>query len=109
MGVCMIFFGLSWVLYKWLFTNVYSEEFDCGGEFWHELFNGVMVGMLLGTLSLCGLSNLLEITERVELGIMTSKYSIGQIVIWLVPCGILLFQVYCNRHLAKLSQTMTYQ
>eukprot|EP00415_Alexandrium_ostenfeldii_P003135 UN3135 len=37
-----------------MFRNVYESEFDCKGQFWFELFDCVMVGLMLGTLSLGG-------------------------------------------------------
>lgn len=66
MPVCMVFFALSFVVYLWLFSFVYTPEFDCGGGCWYELFNNVMIGLLLGTLSLAGLASAFVAFHSVE-------------------------------------------
>jgi len=59
MPACMVFFLLSGLVYRWLFLYVYTPEFSCDGEIWYELFNGSMIGLLLGTLSLAGFAGVL--------------------------------------------------
>merc|ERR1712050_655753 len=53
---CAIYFGLAALVYRWLFTYVYTPEFDSEGAFWYDLFNSVLLGLLLGTLSLVALA-----------------------------------------------------
>lgn len=53
---CALYFGLASLVYRWLFANVYEPEFDGGGVIWFDLFNSVLLGLLLGTLSLLGLA-----------------------------------------------------
>ncbi|CAE8602780.1 unnamed protein product, partial [Polarella glacialis] len=53
---CALYFGLASLSYRWLFTYVYEPEFDSCGMFWYDLFSSILVGLLLGTLSLVGLA-----------------------------------------------------
>lgn len=53
---CALYFGLASIVYRWLFANVYEPEFDGGGVIWYDLFNSVLLGLLLGALSLLGLA-----------------------------------------------------
>jgi len=55
MPVCMLYFALAFLVYCWLFRFAYTPEFDAGGVYWHELFNGAVIGLLFGTLSLAGM------------------------------------------------------
>ena len=56
--VCVVYFAFATLSYRWLFNYVYDEEFDSGGAFWYDLFNAVLIGQLLSTLSLLGLAAL---------------------------------------------------
>ncbi|CAJ1365089.1 unnamed protein product [Effrenium voratum] len=56
--VCAVYFAFAALCYRWLFLYVYDAEFDSGGAFWYDLFNCVLVGLLLSTLSLLGLAAL---------------------------------------------------
>lgn len=55
MPVCMLYFALAFLVYCWLFRYAYTPEFNAGGACWHELFNGAVIGLLFGTLSLAGI------------------------------------------------------
>merc|ERR1712007_147809 len=66
--------------------NVYTQEFDAGGAFWFELFNGSMFGLLLGTLSLCGVAGIRGVDKR-EFWAM-----------WALPVLIVAFQVRCRKY-----------
>merc|ERR1712048_438598 len=86
MPLCAVYFALAAGVYRWLFTNVYSEEFDSAGAFWQELFTGSMFGLLLGVLSLCGIAGLRG----------TSKpYFLGS---WLLPLFIIWFKYRCDKY-----------
>lgn len=52
---CTLYFGLASIIYRYLFRYVYESEFDCAGMFWYDLFHFLMVGLLMGTLSLIAL------------------------------------------------------
>merc|ERR1712137_214419 len=54
---CALYFGASSVVYRWLFKYVYEPEFQCAGAFWYDLFNGVMIGMLMGTFTLLAVAS----------------------------------------------------
>lgn len=56
--VCVVYLAFATLSYRWLFNYVYDEEFDSGGAFWYDLFNAVLIGQLLSTLSLLGLAAL---------------------------------------------------
>eukprot|EP00438_Fugacium_kawagutii_P018320 Skav212469 [mRNA] locus=scaffold385:322914:323309:- [translate_table: standard] len=56
--VCLLYFAFATLAYRWLFQYVYHEEFDSGGAFWYDLFNALLIGQLLSTLSLLGLATL---------------------------------------------------
>lgn len=58
MPACLIYFGLAFGIYKWLFTHVYETEFDCAGEMWYSVFNGLIIGMMFGMLSVCGIASI---------------------------------------------------
>lgn len=53
---CAVYFAAATLSYRWLFTHVYDSEFDGSGVFWYDLFNCVILGLLLSTLSLIGLA-----------------------------------------------------
>jgi len=53
---CVLYFGLATVVYRWLFGYVYELEFDSRGAFWYDLFNSVLLGLLIGTLALVALA-----------------------------------------------------
>jgi len=57
MPICLVFFALAFVVYCWLFSYVYTPEFDCAGNCWYELERHAMLGLLLGTLSLAALAS----------------------------------------------------
>mmetsp|Transcript_5778 Transcript_5778/g.17045 ORF Transcript_5778/g.17045 Transcript_5778/m.17045 type:complete len:870 (+) Transcript_5778:135-2744(+) len=57
MPICGAFFGVAFLIYGWLFQNVYTAQFDCAGQCWYELFDGSMVGLVLGTLSLAAVAS----------------------------------------------------
>jgi len=58
--VCVIFFAMAYLVYCWLFLYVYTPHFDCAGVCWYELFDGAMMGLVLGTLSLAALASAFE-------------------------------------------------
>jgi len=66
MPMCMLFFILSYLVYCWLFTYVYTPEFDCFGRFWYELFNSLMWGLVLSSLSLAALASAFVGFDTVE-------------------------------------------
>eukprot|EP00928_Gymnodinium_smaydae_P027330 TRINITY_DN21174_c0_g5_i1.p1 TRINITY_DN21174_c0_g5~~TRINITY_DN21174_c0_g5_i1.p1 ORF type:complete len:866 (-),score=193.71 TRINITY_DN21174_c0_g5_i1:389-2866(-) len=98
MPLCVVFFALATAVYRWLFLNVYSEEFDCSGDFWYDLFDGAMIGLILAQLSLSGIAALYT---------STSSYEVGALLV------LLLLTVWSWRRLTNdfvgLSQTMSYQ
>jgi len=53
---CAVYFGLASLVYRWLFAHVYTPEFNGRGEMWYNLFTCVVLGLLLGVLSLIALS-----------------------------------------------------
>lgn len=56
MPVCMLFFALASLIYRWLFLYVYEPEYDCNGTIWYELFRGSLMGLLLGNLALASMA-----------------------------------------------------
>lgn len=58
MPACAVYFGFAIPVYRWLFAYVYEPEFDGEGAIWYDLFNSVLLGLLLGTLSLLALAKL---------------------------------------------------
>eukprot|EP00933_Yihiella_yeosuensis_P043994 TRINITY_DN39038_c0_g1_i1.p1 TRINITY_DN39038_c0_g1~~TRINITY_DN39038_c0_g1_i1.p1 ORF type:complete len:591 (+),score=59.66 TRINITY_DN39038_c0_g1_i1:215-1774(+) len=50
--VCTLYFGVASLVYRYLFRYVYTPDFDCGGMFWFDVFHVLMIGLLVGTLSL---------------------------------------------------------
>ena len=53
---CAVYFAAATLSYRWLFVHVYDTEFDGSGVFWYDLFNCVLLGLFLSTLSLIGLA-----------------------------------------------------
>merc|ERR1712187_998532 len=86
MPLCAIYFAVASCIYRWLFTNVYSEEFDSAGAFWQELYSGSMFGLLLGVLSLCGIAGLRDPHQ---------PYFIAT---WILPIFIIWFKCRCDKY-----------
>jgi len=57
MPICMAFFAMAFLVYCWLFSFVYTPEFDCVGECWEVLAGAAMLGLQLGSLSLAALAS----------------------------------------------------
>ncbi|CAK0899482.1 unnamed protein product [Prorocentrum cordatum] len=96
--VCALYFGLSSVMYRWLFRHVYSQEFDCHGGWWRQMFNGSMFGLLGGSLALCGI-----------FGLNTAATSRQFYVMWGLPLMVIAFHWVCNSRLEPRSREMPYQ
>lgn len=99
MPVCLIYFGLATVTYRWLFLNVYEPEFDAGGDFWYALFTGVMIGMILGLLTFVGVVALLGVSDS----------SFEWFFAFIPPVMVLLCLINWNISYKQLSRTMTYE
>ncbi|CAE8597338.1 unnamed protein product, partial [Polarella glacialis] len=56
MPICMAYFALGSLVYRWLFLYVYTPEFDCSGGIWYELFDGCMQGLVFSNLSIAAFS-----------------------------------------------------
>jgi len=54
---CTAYFALTSLIYSWLFLYVYTPEYDCKGQMWSHMFNGSLVGFLLGAASLAGIAS----------------------------------------------------
>merc|ERR1712113_157621 len=50
--ICALYFVGASFVYRWLFLYVYEPEYGGAGEIWYELFHGLMIGLILGTLTL---------------------------------------------------------
>jgi len=89
--VCALYFGFATVVYQWLFGYVYEPEFDGRGAFWYDLFNSVLLGLLLGSLALvalaCVRATALQVAFLVPL-----------------PLGVAWFGYWCWKHLGKASK-----
>lgn len=57
MPICTVYFALAFVVYCWLFSFVYTPEFDCLGACFEVMMTSAMQGLLLGTLSLAALAS----------------------------------------------------
>jgi len=57
MPICACFFGLAFLVYCWLFSFVYTPEFDAMGACFEVLLQNAMQGLLLSTLCLAGMSS----------------------------------------------------
>jgi len=88
---CTLYFGVGSLVYRWLFTYVYEPEFDGRGALWYDLFNSVVLGLLLGTLSLLALA--LVFADRLQC-----------VALLPLPLGVSIFAVWCWRHPAAASQ-----
>jgi len=95
--VCAMYFVLADCGYRWLFRNVYTQQFDCGGAFWYQLFDGTMIGMHLSSLALLGL-----------VSAITGPDSWQAILLMLLFAGILYFHWDCKVRLRRLSEAMPY-
>jgi len=91
---CVLYFGLAVLIYRWLFTYVYEPEFDSGGTFWYDLFNSVLLGLLLGTLALVALACVRATPVQVALLVP-------------LPIGVVWFGYWCWRHLGATSKWVT--
>jgi len=90
---CAIYFALAAACYRWLFAHVYAPEFDSSGAFWYDLFNSVLLGLLMGTLSLVGLAKKYATTAQ----------------FWTLvplPMGIVGFGFYCWDQWGALSRSV---
>lgn len=94
---CAVYFGLASLVYRFLFRYVYEPEFDCSGAFWYELFDFLMLGLSLGTISLIALAGLYS--------------NWGPPFLVLLPLLVVLFELwcYCKNTFVKVSSFMSYE
>eukprot|EP00930_Biecheleria_cincta_P039024 TRINITY_DN26835_c0_g1_i1.p1 TRINITY_DN26835_c0_g1~~TRINITY_DN26835_c0_g1_i1.p1 ORF type:complete len:814 (+),score=94.06 TRINITY_DN26835_c0_g1_i1:68-2443(+) len=98
MPVCIVYFGLASVVFKWLFVHVYSSEFDLEGRAWFVAFRGLIVGSLFGNIALCGLA-------VVNCGANTPQfYATG-----VLPFVIMFFARDCENRYRRAASVMSYQ
>ena len=95
MPTCALYFAVASCMYRWLFISVYTQDFDCEGAFWYEIFNGSMVGLHLGALVVCGI-----VMGRRPL-------SLQMWTAWLLPVLTIRFQVRCNARFQPLASAMS--
>eukprot|EP00928_Gymnodinium_smaydae_P027161 TRINITY_DN21089_c0_g1_i1.p1 TRINITY_DN21089_c0_g1~~TRINITY_DN21089_c0_g1_i1.p1 ORF type:complete len:766 (+),score=143.82 TRINITY_DN21089_c0_g1_i1:59-2356(+) len=98
MPVCMVYFGLASLVYRWLFLNVYSQENDCAGAMWYDLFYGATTGLILGNLSLASLAGIYQGPQSYEFFLMLFLSSL-----------VFAFLMYCRRYLDGPSRRMTWE
>jgi len=70
MPVCMLFFAFAFLVYCWLFSFVYTPEFDALGACWYELYETTILGLLLGTLSLAALASAFKGFHSAEFNVL---------------------------------------
>eukprot|EP00929_Paragymnodinium_shiwhaense_P067687 TRINITY_DN34034_c0_g1_i2.p1 TRINITY_DN34034_c0_g1~~TRINITY_DN34034_c0_g1_i2.p1 ORF type:complete len:777 (-),score=171.94 TRINITY_DN34034_c0_g1_i2:289-2619(-) len=98
MPICFLYFVVAGGVHRWMFTNVYAEEFDGEGCCWSPLFNGSTIGMLLGTITLCGVAGL-------KFGVQHPAF----FIMWLLPLLIIRFQYYCHKRYAPYADYMPFE
>ncbi|CAE7036136.1 pde-4 [Symbiodinium natans] len=98
MPACLIYFGLAFVVYKWLFVHVYSKQFDLMGELWYSTFWGLIVGVAFGVISLAGLA-------AVYRGPRCPEF----FALWTLAFIIAIFAINCENNFKRKSEVLSFQ
>eukprot|EP00931_Biecheleriopsis_adriatica_P008485 TRINITY_DN109668_c0_g1_i1.p1 TRINITY_DN109668_c0_g1~~TRINITY_DN109668_c0_g1_i1.p1 ORF type:complete len:707 (-),score=97.86 TRINITY_DN109668_c0_g1_i1:172-2292(-) len=96
MFFCMLYFGLAYLVYLWLFLHVNSPDSDGTGGLWNDLFNGSMIGMIFGTMTLAGM-----------VSFSCSPASAEFSATLLLAALFVLFWIYCDRTYRCRSRMLT--
>jgi len=98
MPACLIYFGVAFMVYKWLFVQVYTKELDLMGELWYSTFWGLIVGLAFGVISLAGLA-------AVYRGARCPEFW----ALWTLAFIIAAFAQNCETTFKKQSQVLSFQ
>lgn len=94
--VCVMYFSLASIVYRWLFNCAYTSEFDGSGRLWYNLSSAAMLGLFIGTLALWGLAS-----SFCGVGSGQSYFA------GFLPLIVALFYFYCKTALLKPSEEVS--
>ncbi|RRT43753.1 hypothetical protein BHE74_00039632 [Ensete ventricosum] len=78
----LIFFGLSYVVFRHQIINVYTQEYESGAAFWPDVIRRVIIAMIISQLLLMGL--------------MSTKHGSLTIPLLVLPLLTIWFHIYCK-------------
>ena len=93
--LCMIYFGMVYLMYKYQLLFVYINSYQSGGYMWFAVFNRAMICLIAGIFSLlCYL-------------LIRSNYTIGPFYLLLpLPFFIFYFWYHCEHRIRGPSQVL---
>ncbi|CAD5183148.1 unnamed protein product [Musa acuminata subsp. malaccensis] len=78
----LIFFGLSYVVFRHQIINVYTQEYESAAAFWPDVIRRVIIAMIISQLLLMGL--------------MSTKHGSLTVPILVLPLLTIWFHIYCK-------------
>jgi len=99
MPLCVIFFTVAYLMYKYQLLYVYINDYQSGGFMWYAVFRYSLVVMIFGSFSVLGYLAL-------QLGDATKAGPFYFLVP--LPFCIMYFGHYCNSKFKKSSMNLSY-